>query len=119
MSILSSILTMTLLFAAGNPQILVLGEVSDSQCAFNIHSTNGSHDEMIKTKVMGETAEECAHRCIEQNGGKYVLVDAANKKIYRLADQEQASKFAGKRVRARGVYDKDSDLFTVSSMVAR
>ena len=119
MSILSSVLTVAMFFGAGNPQILVNGEVSDSQCAFNIHSMNGSHDEMIKTKIMGDTPEECAHKCIEKNGGKYVLVDTVNKKIYRLADQEQASKFAGKRVRVRGVYDKDSDVFTATSIVGR
>ena len=33
------------------------GEISDSQCAFNVHSLTKSHDEMLKSKsgAMGST----------------------------------------------------------------
>lgn len=32
------------------------GEVSDSQCALNVHSLTRSHQEMLKSKSMGGTS---------------------------------------------------------------
>ncbi len=32
------------------------GEVSDSQCALNVHSVTRSHKEMLKSKSMGGTS---------------------------------------------------------------
>jgi hypothetical protein len=109
-------------FAGSNnpaPQVFT-GEISDTQCVFNVHSHNSSHDDMIKSHTMGDTAEECARTCIKR-GGKYVLIDLANKKIYPLASQSLAlaEKFAGQEVRIRGVYDKDANLLSVAEIKAR
>ena len=49
------------------------GEMSDSQCALNIHSLTRSHQEMLKSKSMGGTANTCAVYCIEHLGGYLVL----------------------------------------------
>jgi len=49
------------------------GEVSDSQCALNIHSLTRSHQEMLKSKSMGGTSNTCAVYCIEHLGGYLVL----------------------------------------------
>ncbi len=94
------------------------GEISDSQCAFNVHSHNSSHEDMIKTHTMGDNAEECARTCVRRAGG-YVLLDAVNKKIYHLDKQTQAAKFAGKEVLINGVYDKAADVLHVTEIKAR
>jgi hypothetical protein len=116
MSLFTAVL-LALLFLgdAGDPQIFS-GEISDSQCAFNVHSHNSSHDDMIKTKTMGSTPEECAKTCVRQSGGKFVLIDPVKKKIYRLSPQADARDFGGKKVRIRGVYDKDEDLLRIGEI---
>src|SRR3974390_621599 len=58
------------------------GEVSYSQCALNVHSLTRSHQEMLKSKSMGGTANTCAVYCIEHLGGYLVL--SAGKEVYRL-----------------------------------
>jgi hypothetical protein len=116
MSLFSAVL-LALLFLGetSDPQIFS-GEVSDSQCAFNVHSHNSSHDDMIKTNTMGSTPEECALTCVRHRGGKYVLIDTAKKKIYRLSPQTGAGDFAGKKVRIRGAYDKVEDVLKISEI---
>src|SRR5580704_1829937 len=49
------------------------GEVSDSQCALNVHSLTRSHQEMLKSKSMGGTSNTCSVYCIEHLGGYVVL----------------------------------------------
>jgi len=39
------------------------GEVSDSQCALNVHSLTRSHQEMLKSKYMGGTSNTCSVYC--------------------------------------------------------
>ena len=58
------------------------GEVSDSQCALNVHSLTRSHQEMLKSKSMGGTANTCSVYCIEHMGGYLVL--SSGKDVYRL-----------------------------------
>src|SRR5438309_10936890 len=58
------------------------GEVSDSQCALNVHSLTRSHQEMLKSKSMGGTSNTCSVYCIEHLGGYLVLSTA--KDVYRL-----------------------------------
>jgi hypothetical protein len=107
------ILLFSWLFAAPDPPIVVLGEISDAQCAFNVHSSDGSHASMIKTDTLGRTAEECTRTCVRM-GGKYVLVDSVNNKVYRLANPERVVDFAAKRVRVRGVLERKGVLFITS-----
>src|SRR5450631_1066397 len=103
--------------AAVDRPIVVIGEISDSQCAFNVHSRDGTHASMIKTKTLGQNAEECARTCVRM-GGQYVLVDAANNKLYRLANPARAVDFAGKRVRVRGNID-DKGILSITDIDKR
>ena len=87
---------------AQNPQTFH-GEVSDSQCALNVHSLTRSHQEMLKSKSMGGTANTCAVYCIEHLGGYLVL--SAGKNVYRLDRADLVHGFEGRRVVVMGVLD--------------
>ena len=87
---------------AQNPQTF-RGEVSDSQCALNVHSLTRSHQEMLKSKSMGGTANTCANYCIEHLGGYLVL--SAGKTVYRLDRSDLVHGFEGHRVVVTGVLD--------------
>src|SRR5271167_1943788 len=79
------------------------GEVSDSQCALNVHSLTRSHQEMLKSKSMGGTSNTCAVYCIEHLGGYLVL--SAGKNVYRLDRADLVHGFEGQRVVITGVLD--------------
>ena len=79
------------------------GEVSDSQCALNVHSLTRSHQEMLKSKSMGGTANTCAVYCVEHLGGYLVL--SAGKNVYRLDRADIVHGFEGHRVTVIGVLD--------------
>jgi hypothetical protein len=79
------------------------GEISDSQCAFNVHSLTRSHEEMLKSKSMGGTPKECSLYCIQRLGGNLVL--AAKKDVYHLDDQTRAMQFVGQKVKLSGTLD--------------
>jgi hypothetical protein len=79
------------------------GEVSDSQCALNIHSLTRSHQEMLKSKSMGGTSNTCAVFCIEHLGGYLVL--SAGKDVYRLDRTDLVHGFEGRRVQITGTLD--------------
>ena len=79
------------------------GEISDSQCAMNVHSLTHSHQEMLKSKSMGGTSAECARYCAKQMGGEFVL--SAGKDVYRIDNQVEAEKLAGQRVKISGTLD--------------
>src|ERR1700745_3651269 len=68
--------------AQGQGSRVFRGEVSDSQCALNVHSLTRSHQEMLKSKSMGGTSNTCSTYCIEHLGGTLVL--SAGKDVYRL-----------------------------------
>jgi hypothetical protein len=79
------------------------GEVSDSQCALNVHSLTRSHQEMLKSKSMGGTPNTCAVYCIEHLGGYLVL--SSGKNVYRLDRADLVHGFEGHRVVVTGVLD--------------
>jgi hypothetical protein len=79
------------------------GEVSDSQCALNVHSLTRSHQEMLKSKSMGGTASSCSLYCIKNLGGELVL--AAGKTVYRLDKQDAAREFVGEKAKITGTLD--------------
>jgi len=79
------------------------GEVSDSQCALNVHSLTRSHQEMLKSKSMGGTANTCSVYCIEHMGGYLVL--SAGKEVYRLDRPDLVHGFEGQRVTVTGTLD--------------
>lgn len=79
------------------------GEVSDSQCALNVHSLTRSHQEMLKSKSMGGTSNTCAVYCIEHLGGYLVL--SSGKDAYRLDRSDLVHGFEGQRVVIHGELD--------------
>jgi hypothetical protein len=85
------------------------GEIMDSQCAMN-----ASHAEMLKKEGMGDKDPNvamvkamCTKNCVKM-GGKYVLYDAASKKVYQLDDQTKPEQFAGQNVKVTGTLSKDT-----------
>jgi hypothetical protein len=79
------------------------GEVSDSQCALNVHSLTRSHQEMLKSKSMGGTSNTCSVYCIEHLGG-YLVLSAGND-VYRLDRSDLVHGFEGRRVVINGTLD--------------
>lgn len=107
-------LTMVLTFAgvaqSQGPHVF-RGEVSDSQCALNVHSLTRSHQEMLKSKSMGGTSNTCAVYCIEHLGGSLVL--SAGKEVYRLDRPDLVHGFEGQRVKITGTLDSKVNLVHV------
>ncbi|MGA8433143.1 MAG: hypothetical protein WB729_25200 [Candidatus Sulfotelmatobacter sp.] len=95
----------------GTPR-LFHGEVSDSQCALNVHSLTRSHQEMLKSKSMGGTAATCSQYCIEHLGGDLVLVSGKDgRDVYHLDRPDLVHGFEGQKVKVNGVLDsKNSHL---------
>jgi hypothetical protein len=87
------------------------GEVSDSQCALNIHSLTRSHQEMLKSKSMGGTANTCSVYCIEHMGGYLVL--SSGKDVFRLDRADLVHGFEGTKVKITGVLDPKLNLIHV------
>jgi hypothetical protein len=79
------------------------GEISDNQCASNVHSLTRSHQEMLKSKSMGGTPNTCSVFCIQNMGGYLVL--SSDKDVYRLDRMDLVHGFEGKRVRVTGTLD--------------
>lgn len=89
------------------------GEISDSQCAMNIHSLSHSHDEMIQKKTMGTDAASCATMCVRR-GGEWVL--RSGDKVYHLKNQSGIAQFAGKNVVMKGTLDSKDSILNNSSI---
>lgn len=87
------------------------GEVSDSQCALNVHSLTRSHQEMLKSKSMGGTANTCAVYCIEHMGGYLVL--SSGKDVYRLDRADLVHGFEGQKVKVTGTLDQKTGIIHV------
>jgi hypothetical protein len=87
---------------AQNPRVF-RGEISDSQCALNVHSLTRSHREMLKSKSMGGTANTCSVYCVEHMGGYLVL--ASGKDVFRLDRADLVHGFEGQKVKLTGVLD--------------
>src|SRR6476661_4989641 len=81
--------------SGGTSRNSYFGEISDSQCAMNVHSLSRSHEEMIKRRTLGTDAASCARACVRR-GGEWVL--RSGEVVYRLQNQEGVDKFAGQQV---------------------
>lgn len=79
------------------------GVISDDMCALNHASMR-----------MGPTDAECAHACVEEHDGVYVLVDGGT--VYRLSDQAAPKRFAGQKVKVVGTLDRTTNTITVTSI---
>jgi hypothetical protein len=89
--------------AYGQNERVFRGEVSDSQCAMNVHSLTRSHQEMLKSKSMGGTANTCSTYCIEHLGGYLVLSSSSD--VFRLDRADLVHGFEGQKVKVTGVLD--------------
>jgi hypothetical protein len=88
-----------------NPQVFH-GDISDSQCAMNVHSLTRSHQEMLKSKSMGGTGSTCSMYCIEHLGGYLVLSSGKDgKDVYRLDRADLVHGFEGQKVKLTGILD--------------
>jgi hypothetical protein len=87
---------------AADPRSTFLGEISDSQCAMNVHSLGRSHDEMIKKKTLGTDAASCAKACVRR-GGEWVLRSVDD--VYHLLYQAGVEQFSGQQVKVIGRLD--------------
>ena len=108
------IISSSLALAGAERVVVITGEVSDSQCAFNVHSSGSSHDDVIKTNILGHTPEECTRSCVRL-GGKYVLVDSLHKKVYHLANPALLEAFAAKKVRIKAMQG-GNDVLSITSV---
>ncbi len=113
---LVAVLLSTLSFAAPKDTTFK-GEIMDSQCAMN-----GSHAEMLKKEGMADkdpndsmAKKMCTENCVKM-GGKYVLYDAATKKVYKLDDQAKPQQFAGQNVKVTGTLDKAHETIHVTNI---
>lgn len=85
------------------------GEISDSQCALNVHSLTRSHQEMLKSKSMGGTANTCSVYCIRHLGG-YLVLSAGND-VYRLDRTDLVHGYEGQKVKITGTLNsKDNQI---------
>ena len=92
--------------ASGQEMKIFHGEISDSQCALNVHSLTRSHQEMLKSKSMGGTSNTCSTYCIEHLGGYLVLSSGKDgKDVFRLDRPDLVHGFEGQKVRLTGVLD--------------
>ena len=89
--------------AYGQDSKVFHGEVSDSQCAMNVHSLTRSHQEMLKSKSMGGTSNTCSMYCIEHLGG-YLVLSSGND-AFRLDRSDLVHGFEGQKVKVTGVLD--------------
>lgn len=86
----------------GEERTAFFGEISDSQCAMNVHSLSRSHEEMIKKRTLGTDAASCARACVRR-GGEWVLRSGDD--VYHLLYQAGVEQFAGQKVRVVGTLD--------------
>ena len=103
------------LLAASEKQEVFKGEISDSQCAFNVHSITHSHAEMLKTHTMGNTPADCVRMCVDNLGGVYVL--QTKDKVYKLDKQNLAERYPAQAVKVTGVLNAKGDTIAVQSIV--
>jgi hypothetical protein len=104
----------TVCLAGDGHEEVFKGEISDSQCALNVHSTTRSHEEMLKTKTMGSTNADCVRICVKNLGGVYVL--QAKDKVYKLDNQWLAGKSPAQKVKVTGVLDPKTNVIAVKSI---
>jgi hypothetical protein len=100
---------------AGSVRATFEGEISDTQCAMNVHSLSHSHDEMIIKHTMGNDAASCAKACVKR-GGEWVL--RSGDEIYRLKQQSGIEEFAGQQVKIIGTLDKKTSTIDNAEITA-
>jgi hypothetical protein len=106
LKIISLMLGLFALASAGSGNSKFRGEISDTQCAMNVHSLNRSHEEMLAKHTIGTDAASCARACVRR-GGEWVL--KSGDRIYRLNNQAGVEDFAGQKVEVTGTLDSKTN----------
>jgi hypothetical protein len=101
------LLVSTAVATAGSAKTTFRGEISDTQCAMNVHSLSRSHEEMISKNTMGTDSASCARACVRR-GGDWVLRSGDD--IYRLKNQAGIESFAGQKVQITGALDAKTNI---------
>ncbi len=104
---------------AGTARSDFVGEISDSQCALNVHSLSRSHDEMIKRRTLGTDAASCSKACVRR-GGEWVLRSGDD--VYHLLYQSGVELFAGQKVKVVGTMNaktKTIDNYHIEAIEAK
>ena len=114
--LLAVVLLSVLVLAAAKREQQFSGVISDSQCAYNIHSQTHSHQEMLKMHTMGNSEADCVKTCVKI-GGSYVLLTKDNK-VWQLSDQKTPARFAAQRVVVRGTPSADGKSIDVAAIAA-
>lgn len=116
--VIIAILCASGIYAAAQEPATFKGEISDSQCALNVHSLTKSHEEMLKSKsgAAGHNAATCSIYCITQLGGKFVLTSKGH--VYHLDNQDLPRRFVGQKVKLRGTLDAKGEMMHVVSIDA-
>jgi Protein of unknown function (DUF5818) len=90
----------------------------------NMCAASGSDAAMLKMSGMANADPNdpkakamCTRKCV-QKGGKYVLYNAATKKVYQLDDQTNPEAFAGQDVRVTGTFNRATETIHVLKIVA-
>jgi len=97
----------------GSVKSAFYGEISDSQCAMNVHSLSRSHQEMTTKKTMGSDRASCARACVRR-GGEWVL--RSRDEIYRLKSQIGIQEFAGQNAEVIGTLDAKTNTIDNTSI---
>ena len=84
--------------------------------------TAGKWNGWITDDKCGATGAKAAHKacaiqCVEEKGGKFVLYNTADKKLYKLDNQDLAKKNLGHEVTVSGKIEGDS--IAVDSIAAK
>jgi hypothetical protein len=101
------------LAAGGSARAAFYGEISESQCAMNVHSLSRSHQEMTAKKTLGTDRASCARACVGR-GGEWVL--SSGDVVYCLKSQNGIQEFAGQRVKVIGSLDPKTNTIDNSSI---
>jgi hypothetical protein len=114
---LAGALTLVFCMNSGAQQATIFrGEISDSQCALNVHSLTKSHEEMLKSKsgAAGQTRASCSLYCVARLGGQFVLTSKNH--VYHLDNQEMPKAFVGEKVRLHGTLDVKTGVIHVEGI---
>jgi|ERR1035438_1902714 type 1 fimbria pilin len=106
LKIISFLMGMLVWASAGSANSKFRGEISDTQCAMNVHSLSRSHEEMLTKQTIGTDAASCARACVRR-GGEWVL--KSGDKVYRLNNQTGVEDFAGQKVEVTGTLDSKTN----------
>ena len=113
-SVFVAALTFAIAGSRGADSTSFVGEISDSQCAMNVHSLHRSHADMLATGAAGTTAADCTRYCVRERGGRYVL--QTKHEVYKLSDQKMPEPFAGEKVKVTGTLDPQTNMIQVQDI---